>query len=121
MHLPDNHVVDIPIDPNANLPVVPNPQPTLEEQDKFGPHLLSSIEANTLQLSGLDKPICCKSVANVSNNNLSGPQRELIQWHSKLCINMNHVQELMCDRYYKIPDSEDLVFPPILCTMNVTA
>ena len=92
MCLPDYHVGDIQIDPTVNLPIVPNPQPTLEEQDKFDPHLLSSIVANTLQLSGLDKPICCKSVADVSNNNLSGPQRELIQWHLKLCINMNHVQ-----------------------------
>ncbi|MEG8004572.1 hypothetical protein, partial [Listeria monocytogenes] len=78
MRLPDKHVVNIPIDPTVNLPVIPYPQPTLEEQDNFGPHLLSSIVANTLHLSGLAKPIC-KTVADVSNNNLSGPQRELIQ------------------------------------------
>ena len=82
---------------------------------------LSSIVANTLHLSGLAKPVCCKTVADVSNRNLSGPQRELIQWHSKLCINMNHVQELMRDRHYKIPDDADLVLPPILFTKNVTA
>ncbi len=52
MHLPDNHVVNIPIDSKFNLPVIPHPQPTLEEQDNFGPHLLSSIVANTLLLSG---------------------------------------------------------------------
>jgi hypothetical protein len=60
-------------------------------------------------------------VADVSNKNLSGPQRELIQWHSKLCINMNHVQELMSDRHYKIPYNADLVLPPILFTKNATA
>ena len=81
MHLPDNHVVNIPINPMVNLPVIPHPQPTFEEQDNFGPHLLSSIVANTLHLFGLAKPICCKTVADVTNNNLSGPQRELIQWH----------------------------------------
>jgi len=121
MRLPDNHVVNIPIDSTVNLPVIPYPQPTLEEQDNFGPHLLSSIVANTLHLSGLAKPVCCKTVTDVSNKNLSGPQRELIQWHSKLCINMNHVQELMHDRHYKIPDDADLVLPPILLTKNATA
>jgi len=121
MRLPDNHVVNIPIDSTVNLPVIPHPQPTLQEEDNFGPHLLSSIVANTLHLSGLAKPVCCKTVADVSNKNLSGPQRELIQWHSKLCINMNHVQELMHGRHYKIPDDTDLVLPPILLTKNATA
>ena len=79
----------------VNLPVIPHPQPTLEEQDNFGPHLLSSIVANTLLLSGFAKPVCYKTVADVSNKNLLGPQRELIQWHPKLCININLVQELM--------------------------
>jgi hypothetical protein len=121
MRLPDKHEVHIPIDPTVNLPTIPHPQPTLEEQDEYGPHLLSSIVANTLHLSGLAKPVCCKTVADVTNNNLSGPQRELIQWHSKLCINMNHVQELMRDRHYKIPDCNDQVLPPILFTKNATA
>ena len=114
-------MVDIPIDPTVNLPVIPHPQPTLEEQDNFGPHLLSLIVANTLHLSGLAKPVCYKTVADVSNNNLSGPQRELIQWHSKLCINMNHVQELMRNRHYKTPNGNDLILPPILFTKNATA
>jgi hypothetical protein len=35
------------------------------------------------------------TIADVSNNNLLGPQSELIQWRSKHCINMNHVNELM--------------------------
>ncbi len=33
---------------------------------------------------------------------------------------LNHVQELMCDRHYKIPDGDDLVLPPILFTKNAT-
>jgi hypothetical protein len=120
MRLPDKHVVNIPNESTVNLPMIPHPQPTLEEQDNFGPHLLSLIVANTLHLSGLAKPVCCKTVADVSNKNLSGPQRELIQWHSKLCINMNHVLELMRDRHYKIPEVDDLVLPPILFTKNAT-
>jgi len=52
MHLPDNHVVNIPFDSTVNLLVIPHLQPTLEEQDNFGPHLLSSIVANTLLLFG---------------------------------------------------------------------
>ena len=48
MGLPDTHVVDIPIDATVNLPVIHHPQPTLEEQDKFGPHLLFLVVANTL-------------------------------------------------------------------------
>ena len=121
MCLPDTHVVDIPIHATLNLPVIHCPQPTLEEQEKFGPHLLSSVVANTLHLAGLAKPVCCKTVADVTNNNLTGPQRELIQWHSKLCINMNHVQELMRNRHYKISDDDDLVLPPILFTKNATS
>ena len=63
MRLPNTHVVDIPINATVNLPVIHCPQPTLEEQDKFGPHLLSSVVANTLHLAGLVKPVCCKMVA----------------------------------------------------------
>jgi hypothetical protein len=33
---------------------------------------------------------------------------------------MNHVQELMRDRHYKIPEVNDLVLPPILFTKNAT-
>ncbi len=76
MHLPDNHVVNIPFDPTVNLHVIPHPQPTFEEQDNFGPHLLSSIVANdTPNLSGLATLVCYKTVADVSNNNLLSPQR----------------------------------------------
>ncbi len=33
---------------------------------------------------------------------------------------MNHVQELMRDRHYKIPEVDDLFLPPILFTKNAT-
>jgi hypothetical protein len=121
MRLPDNYIVNIPINPTVNLPLVDSPQPTLEEQVNFGPHLLPSFVSNVLHLPDLAKPICCKTASDVTNNNLSGPQRELVSWHAKLCINMNHVQELMREWYYKIPNSDDLVLPPILFTKNATA
>ncbi len=43
MCLPDDHVIDIPIDTALNLSMVSSPQPTLKEQDKYGPRLLSSL------------------------------------------------------------------------------
>ncbi len=61
-----------------------------------------------------------ESQATISLVSIGSPQRELIQWHSKLCTNMNHVQELMRNRHYKIPDGNDLVHPPILFTKNAT-
>jgi hypothetical protein len=121
MRLPDSYIVNIPIDPTVNLSLVDSLQSTLEEQVDFGPHLLSSFVSNVLHLPGLAKPICCKTASDVTNNNLSGPQRELVSWHTKLCINMNHVQELMCEQYYKIPNLDDLVLPSILFTKNATA
>ena len=33
--------------------------------------------------------------ADPRNRNLSGPQRELLHWHQKLCLNMRDVQMLM--------------------------
>ena len=38
---------------------------------------------------------CCQCVADQSNRNLSGPQKELLLWHTKLCLNMQDLQELM--------------------------
>ncbi len=46
IRLLDDHVVNIPINTALNLPVISSLQPTLEEQDKYGPHLLSSFVAN---------------------------------------------------------------------------
>jgi hypothetical protein len=103
-----------------DLPVVSSQQPTFEEQDKYGSHLLSLFVSNILVLPGLAQPIYCKTVSDVTNHNLSGPRRELVSWQSKLCINMHHVQELMCDHHYKIPNSDNLVLPPILFTKNAT-
>jgi hypothetical protein len=50
----------------------------LEEQDKYRPHLLSSFVSNILDLPGLAQPIYYKTVSDVTNHNLLGPQRELV-------------------------------------------
>ncbi len=118
MCLSDGHVRDILINTALNLLVISSPQPMLKEQDKYGPHLLSLFVLNILDLPGLAQPIYCKIISDVMNHNLSGPQRELLRWHSKLCIYMHHVQELMRDHHYKIPNSDNLVLPPILFTKN---
>ena len=44
---------------------------------------------------------CCSYVAEESNQNLSSAQKELLQWHWKLCINMRQVQQLMKPREYR--------------------
>ena len=38
---------------------------------------------------------CCQCVADQTNQNLSGPQKELLLWHTKLCLNMQDLQKLM--------------------------
>ena len=127
MYLPgiDKHIVDIPIDKTCNLPAIMQPQASHDEQLKFGPHLLSTVITNALHLHDISgstsTKVCCKTVANDSNRNLTGPQRELLQWHWKLCTSTYHVQELMTDRHYIIPESDnDLFLPPILPTKHAT-
>ena len=82
MYLPDleKHIVDIPIDETCNLPVIMKPQTIHDEQLNFEPHLLSVGVANTLNIQDIDyKLLCCKSVMNDSNQNLTSPQRELLK------------------------------------------
>jgi hypothetical protein len=119
----EKHIIDIPIDEKKNLTVILQPQTTLNEQLKFGPSLLSLVITTTLQLDdiGVTTPLCCKTVADESNNNLTGPQKEVLQWwHWKLFISVYHVQELMQERHYVVPDNwEDLYLPPILPTKKL--
>ena len=150
IHLPgvDKHIVEVPIDKVTNLPAIMQPQTSKDEQLQYGPHLLSTIIANTMLLDDIgrldqeqldnigrmvdpwwdlrecnpSKNRCYKTVADESNKNLTGPQRELLQWHWKLCTSTYHVQELMRERHYINPDSEsDVVLPPILPTKHATS
>ena len=55
IHLPgvDKHIIDIPIDKVTNLPAIMQPQTTKDEQLQYGPHLLSTIIANTMLLDDI--------------------------------------------------------------------
>ena len=44
---------------------------------------------------------CCSCVAEESNQNLYSAQKELLQWHWKLCINMRQIQQLMKPHEYR--------------------
>ena len=77
--------------------------------------------ANTPPLNGQGKPLFHKTVADATNHNLSGPQKELLQCHWKLGINVSHVQELMRERLYKVPGSNDIMIPSVLNTMHATS
>ena len=50
---------------------------------------------------------CCQCVADQTNQNLSGPQKELLLWHTKLCLNMQDLQKLM--KPHKIKDQSGKV------------
>ena len=63
---------------------------------------------------------CFPSVADKMNQQLMGTQKELLLWHEKLGINMQHVQELMHDQVYNNGDNVDVHLPPILPTKHTT-
>ena len=59
---------------------------------------------------------CCSCVADEANQNLSGPEKELLQWHWKLCISIPHIQELMKPRIYRELGGVEYQLPPIIKT-----
>ena len=143
-HLPDDNIIDIPISPVMNLPLVNKVGTREREKREHGPHLLSMVstlndfatESALLQpatTSGRDSMfqainraqaethnICLPCVADETNQQLTGPQKELLTWHWKLSINMSHIQELMRDRTFKLPDGTEKLLPPIIPTKHVT-
>jgi hypothetical protein len=143
-NLPDKAIIDIPIDARSNLPMIHNVSTTSDEQSKIGPHLVGLIaeladiepgERSTLnadyrsEASTFDTicshqarafNTCFPCVADETNQQLTGPQKELLLWHWKLGINMQHVQELMHDRVYKTTDDDDVRLPAVIPTKHVT-
>ena len=112
---------------------------TSKEQKEIGPHLIRTI--NTIADFGINvrsnknggefcsqanmfDTICRKQVnvfqtcfpcvADKTNQQLTGPQKELLLWHWKLGNNMQHVQELMHDQLYKNEDDINVRLPPRL-------
>ena len=97
-HLPDRTVIDIPIDARSNLPMVHNVGTTSLQQEEIGPLLMSTAfmvgdfefsnktqaSMNDSQTDRLqDEPIevCYPCVATETNQQLTGPQKELLIWH----------------------------------------
>lgn len=143
-HLPDDNIIDIPICPVMNLPLVDKVGTCERQKREYGPHLLSmssplndfATEPTVLEpttTSGRDSMfqainrtqaathnICLPCVADETNQQLTGPQKELLTWHWKLSINMSHIQELMRDRTFKLPDGTEKILPPIIPTKHVT-
>ena len=144
-HLPNKAIIDIPIDENSNLPMIWNVSTTSREQKDIGPHLIGmatnfgDFEVGALsntnggnfcsQASVFDAinnkqasafSTCFLCVTDITNQQLTGPQKELLLWHWKLGINMQHVQELMHDQVFQDGDDEPVRLPPILPTKHVT-
>jgi hypothetical protein len=46
-----------------------------------------------------------------ANENLSGPQKELLEWHWKLGIGMYCIRSLMCEQHYDKPDGKTTILP----------
>jgi hypothetical protein len=57
---------------------------------------------------------CGPCVGAPANENLSGPQKELLKWHWKLGIGMYRIQSLMCERHYEEPDGKTTILPAII-------
>ena len=107
--LPDGCIIDIPINHHTNLPLIHNSVCSLEDikthHDLFGTAMTSietvdmtPVEVNKAEVKTHERDCvrqCCQCVAGESNQNLSGPQKELLHWHQKLCMNMQDLQELM--------------------------
>jgi hypothetical protein len=58
-------------------------------------------------------------VGDETNQQLTGPQKELLLWHWKLGVGMKHVQDLVRPRKYKVGD-EEITADPIIPTKHAT-
>ena len=123
-HLPDGRIVDIPIDPATNLPLFKDFVCTSEEQKSFEAESMNNVCVPCMsapnpfdQYERKKALLCCNSVTDETNQNLSGSQKELLHWHQKLCVNMQDVQQLM--RPQNVRDQKGKVIakrPPVIPT-----
>jgi hypothetical protein len=143
MHL-DDHDVVIPIDRDGvNLPIVKDSWVSSQEKARYGPQLRSAMGragANELDIFGdlqsIDKGkyipstqndsdmieeefehyshFCGPCVGHADNDNLSGPQKELLLWHWKLGISMFRIQELMRPQKVEEPSGAESQMPPVI-------
>ena len=109
MHLKEHNIV-IPIDSGpSNLPMTWNPSVSAKEQKGIALNFVSklaccdapgltSLTMKTFDYISYDeiwKDSVCPCVGIDENQNLSGPQKELLTWHWKLGIGMQQIQEMM--------------------------
>ena len=139
MHL-EGHKVVIPIDRNGiNLPVVGDSYVSSKEKKRMGLQLRSALGRaggerdffGDLQSIDHDQPqryesegfeeefehyshFCGPCVGHAGNDNLSGPQKELLLWHWKLGISMFRIQELMRPQKIEEPSGRETQMSPVI-------
>jgi hypothetical protein len=57
---------------------------------------------------------CGPCVGHQDNDNLSGPQKELLLWHWRTGISMFRLQELMREQKMEEPSGRTSVLPPVI-------
>ncbi len=91
----------------------------LNEMDVFGtipwePKSSFETQPETMELEYLHYlQVCCQSVASDENQNLSGPQKELLLWHWKLGTSMYCIQEMMREVQTKDEHGRETISPPV--------
>ena len=132
MTLANGKHVHLPLDPFSGLPMFKNCSVTAEEkmvhgeQYKFEAHSISlheflpGISSGEMDISPSESVFgqtCCLTVADETNQNMTEAQKELLQLHWKLCINMHRIQEL-CRPVNIYDDAGNVVSvsPPVLPT-----
>ena len=130
--LPDGRIVDIPVDRGTNLPLLKNFECSQEEKDQ---HIAREEKvAMTAAHAGIgasggpsgdDRPDYesfwsmqfNSNCTDKDNANLTAPQKELLMWHQRLCLNMRDIQQLMRPQRIKDEDGTTVkVLPPIIPT-----
>ena len=131
--LPSGEHIDIPIDPRSNLPLLFDTYCTEPEKKVVGvQHMYRCAESYDWEYVVPVVPKkevaaahneaecsrrCCQCVADETNQNLSGPQKELLAWHQKLCLNMRDLQQLMRPQVIRDQDGNVIVRrPPVIPT-----
>ena len=127
-HLPDKTIIDIPICPTSNLPTIWNIGTSTEEQRRVGADITGTsnhvtfFDRNTFKTRQARQiNACFPCVGDETNQQITGPQKEVLLWHWKLGIGMQHIQELMQERVYKLDDGTEIRKPAIIPTKLANA
>lgn len=116
-----DHTIHLPLDIGTNLPMIFDCCVSDKMKTLIGPHVHSNLafsddnldcfghwnvasERRTVAFNSeyeFYSKICCPSVGDEANVNLSGPQKELLLWHWKLGCDMKKIQDMMRGRKYK--------------------